>query len=68
MNYRRKKISMKELLEAAIEAIGSQLPRGAGVEREAPEERLREIELAAPGLRPPHGQSQPSERHRPCLR
>jgi hypothetical protein len=57
MNYRRKKISMKERLEAAIEEIGGEPPQGLGVEHEAPDERLREKELAAPGLRQPHGQA-----------
>jgi hypothetical protein len=55
---RRKKISMKERLEEAIEEIGGEPPQGLGVEREAPDERLRENELAAPGLRqPPMGVS-----------
>jgi hypothetical protein len=57
MNYRRKKISMKEQLEEAIEEIGGEPPQGALAEREAPEERLRETGLAAPGLRQPHGQA-----------
>jgi hypothetical protein len=57
MNYRRKKISMKERLEAAIEEIGGEPPQGQGVERETPDERLRENESAAPGLRQPHSQA-----------
>jgi hypothetical protein len=57
MNYWRKKISMKERLEAAIEEIGGEPPQGIGVEREVPNEGLRENELAAPGLRQPHGQA-----------
>ena len=40
MNYRRKKISMKERLEEAIEEIGGEPPQGLGVEREAPDELL----------------------------
>ena len=53
MNYRRKKISMKELLEDAIEEIGSDSLQDSGVERETPKKRLREVESAAqsPGCR-----------------
>jgi hypothetical protein len=47
MNYRRKKISMKERLEEAIEEIGGELLQGSGFEREVPEETSREIEPAA---------------------
>ena len=47
MNYRRKKISMKEQLEEAIEEIGSEPLHGSGFERETPEERLRANEPAA---------------------
>jgi hypothetical protein len=47
MNYRRKKISMKERLEEAIEEIGDEPLQGSGFEGETPEGRLRKIELAA---------------------
>jgi hypothetical protein len=47
MNYRRKKISMKERLEEAIQEIGGELLQGSGFERETPEETLREIEPVA---------------------
>jgi hypothetical protein len=47
MNYRRKKISMKEQLEEAIQEIDSEPLQGSGFQRETPEERLGEIELAA---------------------
>jgi hypothetical protein len=47
MNYRRKKISMKERLEEAIQEIGGELLQGPGFMRELPEETSREIEPAA---------------------
>jgi hypothetical protein len=47
MNYRRKKISMKERLEEAIQEIGGEPLQGLGFMREAPEETSREIEPAA---------------------
>jgi hypothetical protein len=47
MNYRRKKISMKERLEEAIQEIGGERLQGSGFERETPEETLREIEPSA---------------------
>jgi hypothetical protein len=48
---------MKERLEEAIEEIGDEPPRGLGVEREAPQERLHKNDFTAPGLRQPHGQA-----------
>jgi len=45
MNYRRKKISMKEQLEEAIKEIDGEPLRGSGFEPEAPEERFSEIPL-----------------------
>jgi hypothetical protein len=45
MNYRRKKISMKEQLEEAIKEIGSEPLRGSGFEPETPEEGFSEIPL-----------------------
>jgi hypothetical protein len=47
MNYRRKKISMKERLEEAIEEIGDELLQGSGFEREALDEMFSKIEPAA---------------------
>jgi hypothetical protein len=47
MNYRRKKISMKERLEEAIQEIGGELLQGPGFMRELPEETSHEIEPAA---------------------
>jgi hypothetical protein len=38
MNYRRKKISMKERLEEAIEEIGGEPLEGSGFEDEKPDE------------------------------
>jgi len=38
MNYRRKKISMKERLEEAIEEIGGEPRSGSGFEDERPDE------------------------------
>jgi hypothetical protein len=60
MNYRRKKISMKERLEEAIQEIGGELLQGSGFERETPEETLREIE--------PYAQSFNSRRLKPAAR
>jgi hypothetical protein len=56
MNYRRKKISMKERLEAAIEEAASRCKVKRSCQK-LRKKRLREIELGAPGLRKPHGQS-----------
>jgi hypothetical protein len=50
MNYRRKKISMKEGLEEAIQETGGELLQGSGFDREPPEEMLREIEPSAPSF------------------
>jgi hypothetical protein len=47
MNYRRKKISMKERLEEAIEEIGGELLQDSAFEPKTPEKRLRENESAA---------------------
>ena len=57
MNYRRKKISMKERLEEAIEEIRGEPLQGSGFEPEMPEERFSEIEPDAPRLRQPHAQA-----------
>jgi hypothetical protein len=45
MNFRRKKISMKEQLEEAIKEIGGEPLRGSGFEPETPEEGFSEIPL-----------------------
>jgi hypothetical protein len=50
MNYRRKKISLKEQLEEAIEEIGGELLQGPGFEGEPPEESLRVVEPSAPSF------------------
>ena len=50
MNYRRKKISMKEQLEEAIEEIGGEPLQGLGSERETLEEGFSEIEPGAPSF------------------
>jgi hypothetical protein len=47
MNYRRKKISMKERLEEAMEEIGGELVQDSAFEPETPENSLRENESAA---------------------
>jgi hypothetical protein len=57
MNYRRKKISMKERLEEAIEEIGDQPPQASGLEREMPEEGFGEIEPGSTELRQLHAQA-----------
>jgi hypothetical protein len=62
MNYRRKKISLKEQLEEAIEEIGDESLQGSGFERETPEERFSGIEPGASELRQPHAQTQRLER------
>jgi hypothetical protein len=54
MNYRRKKISMKERLEEAIQEIGGELLQNSGFERETPKTRLREVESAAQTFTKPH--------------
>jgi hypothetical protein len=56
MNYRRKKISMKEQLEEAIKEIGGEPPQGSGLAREVSEEGFSAIKSATPELRQPHGQ------------
>jgi hypothetical protein len=53
MNYRRKKISMKEELEEAIEEIGGEPRQGSRFERETPEEGFNEVEPGVPELRQP---------------
>jgi hypothetical protein len=50
MNYRRKKVSMKEQLEQAIDEIGGEQLQRPGVDRETPEEKLSEIEPAGQGF------------------
>jgi hypothetical protein len=57
MNYRRKKISMKERLEEAIEEIGDEPLQGSRFEREKPEKGFSEIEPGTPELRQPHDQA-----------
>jgi hypothetical protein len=57
MNYRRKKISMKERLEEAIEEIGEEPLQGSGFECETPEEGFGEIEPGSAELRQPHDQA-----------
>jgi hypothetical protein len=56
MNYRGKKISMKEQLEEAIEEIGGERLQGAGFERETPEKGISGIVPAAPERSQPHSQ------------
>jgi hypothetical protein len=46
MNYRRKKVSMKEQLEEAIEEIDGETENGSG-DQKAPEVRPHGIELVA---------------------
>jgi hypothetical protein len=53
MNYRRKKISMKERLEEAIQEIGGELLQGSGFMRELPEETSRENRACCSELRQP---------------
>jgi hypothetical protein len=63
MNYRRKKISMKERLEEAIEEIGEEALQGSGFERGTPEEEgFSEIEPGTRELRQPQRSSPPSAR------
>jgi hypothetical protein len=57
MNYRRKKISMKEQLEEAIEEIRGEPLQGSGFEHEMHEEGFSEIGLGASELRQPHAQA-----------
>jgi hypothetical protein len=68
MNYRRKKISMKERLEEAIAEIGDEPLQGSGFERETPEERFSQIEAGAPGLASRTGQAQRRNAVQVCLR
>jgi len=56
MNYRRKKISMKEQLEEAMKEIGGEPLRGSGFEREMPKKVSSGIEVAAPEFRQPYAQ------------
>jgi hypothetical protein len=59
MNYRRKKISMKERFEEAIEENGDEPLQCSGFERQTPEEGFIEIEPGTPAasctLKPPVG-------------
>jgi hypothetical protein len=57
MNYRRKKISMKEQLEEAIEEIGGEPLQGSGFERGTLEEGFSEIEPGVPEFRQPNLQA-----------
>jgi hypothetical protein len=57
MNYRRKKISMKERLEEAIEEISDEPLQSSGFECEVQEEGFRKIEPGTPELRQPHAQA-----------
>jgi hypothetical protein len=50
MNYRRKKTSMKERLEEAIQELGGELLQGPGFDRGTPEETPCDIEPAAQSL------------------
>jgi hypothetical protein len=50
MNYRRKKISMKERLEAAIEEIGDELLQGSGFERERRKKGSARSNLVVPSF------------------
>jgi hypothetical protein len=56
MNYRRKKISMKEQLEEAMKEIGGEPMLGSEVERETPKKGFSGIEVVAPEFRQPHAQ------------
>jgi hypothetical protein len=56
MNYRRKKISMKEQLEEAMKEIGGETLHGSEFERETPEKGSSGIEVAAPEFRQPYAQ------------
>jgi hypothetical protein len=56
-NYRRKKISMKERLEEAIEEIEDEPLHGSGFERERTAEGFSKIEPGTPELRQPHAQA-----------
>jgi len=56
MNYRRKKISMKEQLEEAMKEIGGEPLQGSEFERETPKKRSSGIEVADPEFREPHAQ------------
>jgi hypothetical protein len=67
MNYRRKKISLKEQLEEAIEENRRRAAAGSGFERETPEEEFSEIEPGAPELRKPHLQAHRRNAVQPCL-
>jgi hypothetical protein len=57
MNYRRKKISMKERLEEAIEEMGGEPPQGSGLAREVSEEGFSAIKSATPEPGQPHGRA-----------
>jgi hypothetical protein len=57
MNYRRKKISLKEQLEEAIEEIGDEPLQGSGFERKTPEEQFSKVEPGASELRQSHAQA-----------
>jgi hypothetical protein len=50
MNYRRKKISMKEQLEEAIEEIGGEPLQGSESERETPKEGSVRSNLVLPSF------------------
>jgi hypothetical protein len=56
MNYRRKKISMKEQLEEAIEEIGRERLQDSGLERETLEKGISGMVPAAPERSQPQSQ------------
>jgi len=56
MNYRRKKVSMKEQLEQAILEIGGEPLNEAGFEYERPDRGFSTSKTPAPELHSPHAQ------------
>jgi hypothetical protein len=56
MNYRRKKVSMKEQLEQAVAEIGGEPLDGSGFEDEAPEQGFNASEIPAPEIHSQHAQ------------
>jgi hypothetical protein len=64
MNYRRKKVSLKQRLEEAIEEISDEPLQGSGFEREMPEEGFRKIEPGTPELRQPHAHANVKTQYR----
>jgi hypothetical protein len=64
MNYRRKKISMKERLDEAIQEICGEVLQGSGFGRETPEETPRDIEPAAQTVASQRGDGRGAHRGR----